>query len=656
MVSVSILIGDNFSTAVAKNFTVTKLNIRNTAMQEYQIAKFELKDTGTDWKDLAIDKKVIINIDGVEEFRGYIRNLQRFYDGCIKLKVFCAGLTYDLYRYVTDEEKEYATTTTMTTGEIVEALIDDYIMPNETWTKNIDTATGINVEAPDGIIFDEWKIGDCLAHLSQMDGRKFFVDWDATNSRKRINYILPSTPASPLVFSDDEADSPDRLILRAYYEESDEIKNYVIVEGGKNFNKKREYYSGTESVAYVIYNPSTNSWSSHGTFFRAEGNDTLDAIDVKTKTNIHEAEFIAKVYKSCYNISPSVTSISTNDANATNLLYMKDEDLNTYCEHPSIADGVTYEDTLSWSTLQQNLRGFYLKCERNGVDITVQKSTDGTTFTDVTTITTDKTMYFFDTDQEAIKWKLKLTNNTGSTQSVKIYEFCVWKAGYNSSRFNMADLKNDMNSVALVKPVEDGWTGWCYFSPSIELTQNEYYAVFLYPNSTKSFFLSPYCYLKTSSAGTYSSFSLADDDTYSHSSYNLMIKFGFNYKDVRGFSTNTTSITNYGQHPYVFRNLLIKSYEMAQAIAEFLSSYYSSPNNYCEIEVEGINDLNLYDKVKVYLHSLDNSGDLLGTEFEIAAYEHEIIANRWRTILQLGKPKWKVYEVIGRLRKGIQEN
>ena len=652
MVSVSVKTGTSWATAATKTFTIEKLNIKHSINQEYQTAEFILRDTGTDWEGLDVGNNVIIEIDGTEEFRGYIKKIDRFYDGTLGLRVFCAGLSYDLYRYFTDEDTQYDAG--LTTGTIVQNLINDYIP--ETWTQNITTATGYTVD--DDVYFDTWKVGDAIANMASIDGYRFWVDWDSANSRKRINYVVPSTPASPLIFSDSESDSPDRLILDgAVYEAGDDIRNYVVVEGGKNFRERIEQTTG----GLHVFNILPLYYTKVGQIFKAPSTFTnLDAVQVQAlKTSSNLSDLKCRIYKALYNVAPDAT-VSANITPSTGAnTDVNDEDTSTGAAYSVAASG-TLEITYTFSSAVSIAYAYVNIDDFTDLDVSIQYSTDGTTYSDWETGIT-ATGYIKKVDfTSAQYWKLKITNTGAASKTVTVNEFALFAWGYDSTRWNAAHDVKSLGDTNVVIPMDVSsndfvWSGWTFFPKSVELTADKYYVMCLesYDSSSGPFYL-----IESSASDEYS-----DGQSIRHDSNgwklekyttDLCFKLGFNYGTVRATSSNSTSISNYGQIPFRYTLDRIITYEVAKAVADYFTTEYASPNSYLNIEVEGINGLNLSEKVKVYLHNLSTSaGDLLGVDFEINSYEHEIVANRWRTYLELGKPSWKVYQIIANLNKGI---
>ena len=241
--------------------------------------------------------------------------------------------------------------------------------------------------------------------------------------------------------------------------------------------------------------------------------------------------------------------------------------------------------------------------------------------------------------------KYEYKNTAGSAANHPIYEISIFTKGTPSSG-EWVYPAQEYTAKTISLPYDYNEWIWINDYPTVE----DWYYIFLIEpdggvriNYATSYSIG-YNLVETSIENVY--------DTVN--SGTLWFNIGYHYDKVRAEASNSTSISNYGKIPFKYRNQNIITYALAKMIADWLSTEYSAPNSYCEIEVEGINGLSLKDKVQVSLHSLSNSsGDLLNVEYNINSYEHEVINNRWRTYLELGRPSKKVYQIIAQLNKAI---
>jgi len=650
-----------WSTAATKSLSYPKLTIQNSNNIQYQTAGITVKDPAdTDWKTLSINDKCIIEIDSTEEFRGYIARITRQYDGCPTLQIQCVGLTYDLFRYITDNEKTYADTADMTTGEIVEALYDDYIAPYETWTKNITTATGQTITSPEGIIFDKWRVGDAIAHLADMDGYRFFVDWDSVNSRKRLNYYLPDdTPTSILVFSDDPADSPDRLILdESHYEESDEnIKNQVVVEGG---TADYESTVGTETynIGVSVANGDKISQIFKATDTKLSG---IKIPMVGTTTSTTNTINI-KIYKNLYNVArwdvtPSISD-TFDEGTYTNC---KDEDTSTYSGWNSVpTSGVRWLKYDLGSA--KNVAGFYVKStyEDDYASVKVQYSTDGSTWTDYYSLTqsqaTNGLKYLSASAISARYWRLRMENGTVSSYNMYIYEFDIFVEGYGTDTYVLNipwEGQSELLSKTVILDYNTSWDGYQdeWIDVDVDLTSGTYYNIVIEAD------IGSFDTKDSNDVYSYGRWLKSSTNYIGWESGNgtasLIFKVGYNYGKPYGTASNSTSQTNYGIHPFVLRNDKLSPWDIVKQYADYLASTYTSPTNRLYIGVEGIGGISLTDKVQVTLNKLSTGTDLQSQKFEVQGYRHEISPNgKWFTYLELGDPQYRIIDFINKVGGG----
>jgi len=507
------------------------------------------------------------------------------------------------------------------------------------------------------------KIGDCLAALRQIDGKIFFVDWDASNNRKRINYISPGEPATPKKFSDDITDNPDRLILDATVEVEDDIRNNVIVEGNEGF----------KSILGVEGNYTLISFKNKGQIFRAsDERKILDSIAVKASWIAEDTKDLrACIYKALTNIPHHISSVniykngssaSPDEGTADNI---KDENFDTYIKFNSLAQNDYIEIVFNFDA-SYDFYAFLYKIATSGNLSDFEKKVfkwNGSSWDEIASVGTgdnaDYKNLYLNSSINTTKIKFYFKNTGSTTVSLNIYELGNFIWGYDENH-----LPNVQENISLGEAViqlnklpSDAYPDYTIFfdfNKRIELEPDKYYACIVYG---ASFFLA-----------AMESISIPDDmkkrigcTTYGKwfydSNYPLAIKLGFEkMKPLRYTAKNQTSINMYGQKTFKFSFTKLLTYEIVKKMAEYFANYYSEPNKFVEIEVEGINSLSLSEKVKLYLHSLSKDNDLVNVFMNVQAYEHEITpAGRWRTYLHLGRKTEDIIEgIIAKLMKGVE--
>ncbi|MEM2508705.1 MAG: hypothetical protein QW673_00685 [Candidatus Thermoplasmatota archaeon] len=647
-------VGSSWSDLATKNFIVEKLNIKISRNATYQTASLKIKDKGIDWESLDIGKRVQILINGVEEFRGYIKEIERTRENnCLTLNVLCAGLTYDLYRYITDEEKTFPAG--KTTGEIAAELYTTYIAPNETWTNNITTATGVTFDKE--AIFDQWKLGDCFEYLVNADGYIFFVDWDSTNNRKRINYLLPQEPATPLKFSDDISDNPDRLILNASVNFNDEIKNYVILKGNKNF----KYILKQENGGAFVFGVMPGYFYKVAQVFKAPQYTKLSAVKIKGCKQKAEADYLQiKIYKALYNIATDATITANKTPTSGSLENIKDNNNSTFASF-NLAAGETLEIKLDFGISKDIAYTYVGLGDFADLDVDVLYSQNDSTYYEFASNISSSSFQKKTTFTSARYWKLKITNNASSSKTVTVYSFATFARGFSNDRWCVGmDTKSEGEAFGTLPTSTSEefarWSGWIFFDKPVELEANSYYVLSVEYHKN----IDDVHYILEASTDAYSDgkilrFSRSLNDwNLENLAYDLTFQLGFNYENISAKAENISSQATYGKIVTKITNPFLISQVIAEKIANYLANTFSMPSCKINIEVEGVNGLDLSKKVKIYLRSLSKSNDLVNKYVEIISYEHEILpGQRWRTYLELGDPQSSFTSIIGKLMKGL---
>jgi hypothetical protein len=568
------------------------------------------------------------------------------------IDVTCRGLSYGLYRYTTDDDTEYEG---KTTGEIADQLYDDFIAPYETWTLNITTATGVTID--DAVIFDTMTIGDCLAQLVDMDGHICYVDWDSGNSRPRLNYVQPSEPGTPKVFSDDAADNPDRQILHTgntFYEGGHNIWNKVIVELGEGFKYLWNQTTATLNVSYFM--PYYKRRVAQ--IFKATRRSVaLSAVQLYGyNTGEVAMPLKCRVYKCLYNESANASwSFSTNaDGGSGDNANVYDEDLTTYAEW-TLADGASVTIKADFGSAK-GVPYAYLKLDDfTDLDVDIDWSADNSSWTEWEGDITASGMVKKASETEKRYWRVVITNNTGGSHTVKVYQVAFFIEGYDASHFNVGwDYQNSLGETDIIVPHTGTatWSGWHFFPFDIPLTAYNYYVVsfeYMYDDGTTMNYI-PYTSHSTDAYAD-GKLILADSDgeweLETSLTKDVTMKLGFGFVDkirvVADAGPNGSDASAYEQHTYIYRNpLKMGYYRLAEAIAEYIVGAHYDGNAWGQIEVEGIAGLSMAEKIRVHMNALSDSSDDLapggGLLFEVDKIEHEVIGNRWRTYIKIGKP------------------
>lgn len=664
MVSVSAKVGATWGTATTKTVAIQNLKIKNSRNEQYQTATFTIipVDGSSDWEVfLTTDYRIIIELDGTEEFRGYIGPVRRSYAGkdganndIPALEVMCRGLSYALYRYVTDEDTTYEAGTDV--GQIVDNLYDDFIASHETWTvaynsstkKGINTSTGTTLD--DDIIFDNWTIGDCIAHLADMVGYVFYVDWDSTNSRPRLNFTTTYTPATPMVFSDSESDSPDRTILwthNTFYEGGHNIWNLVkVLGGGHNFAGKVETTEDTSSVL------SCTAGETYGQIIKAPADD-FSAIKMHMQKHTGVGGYVTMWIADCtYNLcsSSGISIYLSNSFDVGTAGNVYDEDDTTYATWQGIPSSGTRYVKFDAGSSVTAVAARWKGDAPDALDVLkLQKSDNGSTWTDVYTFSsseiTNGTLVELSSEHTARYWRFHITQD--STGDKTIYELSLFVRGCNSGSWHYPYNPRCGTSVGL--PITSD--NWIFFYDE-DAVENQYYMVLWQCSSDTDVYKSTgYAdgFLLTQNATNTEFYDSSESD-------DIFFVGGFGYTTPGATSDQTTS-SSYDQHPLIYRNTKLLTHEICRAIADWLSSEYKDGKAWAQIEVEGINNLDLSKKVKVYFHALSDSSDDIapagGLAMEVHSYTHEVTSpTRWRTIIELGNPAMSVAQAIANANKG----
>jgi len=190
---------------------VSMLEITNSDQDYYQSAVLTIFDDDT---SISVGNNVLIEIDNINQFNGYVSRIQRSIDAGVEYKTYqLIGKTYDLWRYFTDNDVTYTGYTTYIASSLVgrfcPGITCNAIEPYE--------GTDITTE----IDFSNMKVGDCLVSLTDYDNYKFYVD-----SNGILNYFNPPSSQYLTTFTESDLISMDPI------EQADEdITNVCLVIG-----------------------------------------------------------------------------------------------------------------------------------------------------------------------------------------------------------------------------------------------------------------------------------------------------------------------------------------------------------------------------------------------------------------------------------------
>jgi len=181
---------------------------QNGVVQLYKVSAQNVGDT------------CMIFIDGSLQFNGYVSRRQQTVEKGTKFDTYqLVGKTYDLWRYVTDENALYSGTTT----NIVASLVNDYC--DGISSDYIDTSKGISLTSE--INLTNIQVGDAISRLSDIDGFSFYVD-----NEDNLRYYYHSGTYKFSITEDD-------IINMEPIEEADEdLINDCLVIGGTDYSAK----------------------------------------------------------------------------------------------------------------------------------------------------------------------------------------------------------------------------------------------------------------------------------------------------------------------------------------------------------------------------------------------------------------------------------
>lgn len=236
----------------------------------------------------------------------------------------------------------------------------------------------------------------------------------------------------------------------------------------------------------------------------------------------------------------------------------------------------------------------------------LQKSSNGTTWTDVYTFTESEidnaTLVELSSEHTARYWRFHLYNSDVGDKT--IYEVSLFVRGYHAGVWHYPYNERLAKTVGL--PVTTG--DWIFFNDEEAVADNYYMVLWNCSADTDVYY----------STGYSDGFVIQENATYTDfydtsSADDIFFIAGFGYK-TPAYTSDDTATSSYDKHPLIYRNTKLLYYDLCKSIAEYLSSEYKDGKAWAQIEVEGITGLDLSKKVKVYFHALsDSSNDLAPT-------------------------------------------
>jgi hypothetical protein len=186
------------------------------------------KHDGQTYKPV-VGNEVVLTINSIKEFGGYIIELQEDVEGRLEyIKCICKDYTHELDRQLVSKTYQ-----AQTVNDIIADLIGTF-------------ATGItdnNVNCPtviDSVTFNYLPISKCLERLTDIvEGFDWYIDYD-----KDIHFFLSESVASSFDLTDTSGNYVyNSLSLR---EDTHQLRNEVIVRGGLLTSEtlRTEYVSG----------------------------------------------------------------------------------------------------------------------------------------------------------------------------------------------------------------------------------------------------------------------------------------------------------------------------------------------------------------------------------------------------------------------------
>jgi len=205
------------ATTYTQGSNLSLLEITNSDEQYYQTGFLELFDVVTIHD---INDSVLVNINGIDQFRGYVSRREQTIEGGRNLTRYqLVGETYDLWRYHTDEYALYSGMTSYIASSLISSYCEDIGF------HNYDKDVGYNIVQD--IDLTNITVGDAINKLVELDGYSFYV----FDGELHYYHINTSNDAD---FSVEESD----IIEVDPIEQSDEdIVNDVLVVGGTGYSE-----------------------------------------------------------------------------------------------------------------------------------------------------------------------------------------------------------------------------------------------------------------------------------------------------------------------------------------------------------------------------------------------------------------------------------
>ena len=207
--------GSNNQNNYEQGDNVSLISVNDSDQEYYQNGNIQLYNVPS---TQTIGDTCRVWINDHLQFDGYVSRRQQTIDAGVKFWDYqLIGKTYDLWRYHTNSDTSYSGATSY----IASSLVADFCTGMDADIK-IGASDWSGTNLTEKIEFDNEIIGDALVRLIDMDGYRFYVDWD-----DNLQYYKPSQRTYD--FTVTEAN----ILEMTPIEDADEdIVNDVLVVGG----------------------------------------------------------------------------------------------------------------------------------------------------------------------------------------------------------------------------------------------------------------------------------------------------------------------------------------------------------------------------------------------------------------------------------------
>jgi hypothetical protein len=195
---------------------ISYIEITNSDQEYYQNGKIQLYDIAD---SISVGQTVMVKIDDVHQISGYVTRKQQTIDkGQKVLNIQVIGKTYDLWRFITDDDAIY----TGTSGYVASSLIASYC--DGISASEVPYYDGVNISEP--LDLRNMIVGDALVELTKSDGFNFYVDND-----DKLIYFRPDDLIDSITIEES-----DIISMSPIEEADDDLINDVLVLGDTTYN------------------------------------------------------------------------------------------------------------------------------------------------------------------------------------------------------------------------------------------------------------------------------------------------------------------------------------------------------------------------------------------------------------------------------------